>query len=228
MPWFPRMQDEVLPALPVSPAVQLSPVLGWVTNTGIWELNTSTLAAQAAPQPAVPSSGAHFHGLPAKTLHVQSCLFSTATANHFLQLKRERERTEHSHPEIGNCSHYSLPWGLACSSFSITQQTFLNQLLSFYMHLPNPNFAGHASTHWTQRGTSCSPPAARRNLAFGASLAASNCRATARSFLSTAWSLQGRIPNDSTAELLLRAAAIKKGKSTPTKENAISKKSHSS
>lgn len=72
------MLDEVLPMLPLAPAE-----LGEVTNT--------PLGAQQE-QCGCPGSGAHFHDLPAKPLHVQSCLLSTVTANHFPQLKRERER----------------------------------------------------------------------------------------------------------------------------------------
>lgn len=181
MPWFPQMLDEVLPVLPVPPAVT---ALCWV------RLQTQTFGSSAAAL-WLPSSGAHAHVLPAKL-----CMSSLASSAQPLPIIffswKEKGRGWSSHPEIGSCSitHYledlpALPfqWLSRCSwiSYSVsacTCQTPISQDRHTPTELseahPAPLLQPGGAWHWEQEepGTWSQPAAAEPPPADGSAQAA--------------------------------------------------------
>lgn len=124
--------------------------------------------------------------------------------------KRKGESTEHSHPEVGSCSitHYledlrALPFNYSADVLKSVTQFRGAPAKARYTHPPTAASEAHPA-----------PPAGRRVLPLQPawlSPAAEPALLPAQHSLGSLWE-HSQLPS----ELLLRAAAIKMGKSTPT------------
>ena len=164
--------------------------------------------------------------------HVESCLYHTATANHFLPLIREKVRTEHSHTKIGSYSvtHYLedlpglFPFQLLsrCSSTSYSVFTCTCQN-PFPQDTHPPTELSKAVTatplfQW-ERGWcfKVSPTTSKYNTASDPAALLQVVNNYPFTFLSQVQICKGRIPKDSFTDLLLRSAVVKERQIDPHK-----------